>query len=598
MSLGAPTLWGMAGRDDVERVRQSTNLVAMFEAVTTVKKSGASWQAICPFHSEKTPSLSIDPGRGLFHCFGCDEGGDVFTFLQLTEGLEFREALQELADRAGITLAATPGADRNREKRRRLLDAVEEAGRFYRDFFNQSKEREAAAARDYVRGRGYGREIVEKFGLGFSPPGWDALSRYLHQQGFAERVILEAGLAKRNREGRLFDHIRGRLIFPIRNVSGALVGFGGRALGDEQPKYLNTPETPLYKKSELLYGLDMARAEISRAGRAVVVEGYTDVIAFHLADYPAAVATCGTALGKRHLELLGRFASTIILAFDADAAGERAAVRGEELRISSNLDLDLRVAMMPAGQDPADLVKEQDGPQLLREHVEQSESMVRFHVRAILNRHDLKDEVSQGRAMSEAAPLIALRPNSGERDQLAGYVARHTGMKLGTVRREIERARRSARPAESRSASSAPRPAPGPGAESGPVRGEEIEPAQEGMIRHLLAGTAPLKQVEMDLFTGQGVEIAALLLEAARKMKLPPGEPVPLAGLGSPGLEEMLRPLALLNKPLEPAEDLLAYLRDKRLKRRKEELRRLLLEAERRLDREEVSRISRELLQL
>lgn len=598
MSLGAPTLWGMAGRDDVERVRQSTNLVAMFEAVTTVKKSGASWQAICPFHSEKTPSLSIDPGRGLFHCFGCDEGGDVFTFLQLTEGLEFREALQELADRAGITLAATPGADRNREKRRRLLDAVEEAGRFYRDFFNQSKEQEAAAARDYVRGRGYGREVVEKFGLGFSPPGWDALSRYLHQQGFAERVILEAGLAKRNREGRLFDHIRGRLIFPIRNVSGALVGFGGRALGDEQPKYLNTPETPLYKKSELLYGLDMARAEISRAGRAVVVEGYTDVIAFHLADYPAAVATCGTALGKRHLELLGRFASTIILAFDADAAGERAAVRGEELRISSNLDLDLRVAMMPAGQDPADLVKEQDGPQLLREHVEQSESMVRFHVRAILNRHDLKDEVSQGRAMSEAAPLIALRPNSGERDQLAGYVARHTGMKLGTVRREIERARRSARPAESRSASSAPRPAPGPSAESGPVRGEEIEPAQEGMIRHLLAGTAPLEQVDLDLFTGQGVEVAAQLLEAARKMKLPPGKPVPLAGLGSSGLEEMLRPLALLNKPLEPAEDLLAYLRDKRLMRRKEELRRLLLEAERRLDREEVSRISRELLQL
>ena len=587
----------MAGRDDVERVRQSANLPAMFEAVTTVKRSGASWQAICPFHSEKTPSLSIDPGRGLFHCFGCGEGGDVFTFLQLTEGLEFREALQELADRAGITLAATPGADRNREKRRRLLDAVEEAGRFYRDFFNQSKEKEAAAARDYVQGRGYGREIVEKFGLGFAPPAWDALSRFLHQQGFAERVILEAGLAKRNREGRLFDHIRGRLIFPIRNVSGALVGFGGRALGDEQPKYLNTSETPLYKKSELLYGLDMARAEISRAGQAVVVEGYTDVIAFHLADYPAAVATCGTALGKRHLELLGRFAPTVILAFDADAAGERAAVRGEELRISSNLDLDLRVAMMPAGQDPADLVKEQDGPQLLRKHVEQSESMVRFHVRAILNRHDLKDEVSQGRAMGEAAPLIALRPNSGERDQLAGYVARHTGMNLGTVRREIERARRSARPVEPRTASSAPRPTPGPSPESGPLREEEIEPAQEGMIRHLLAGTAPLEQVELDLFTGQGMEVAAQLLEAARKMKLPPGKPVPLAGLGSP-LEEMLRPLALLNKPLGPAEDLLAYLRDKRLKRRKKELRQLLLEAERRLDREEVSRISRELLQL
>lgn len=584
----------MAGRDDVERVRQSANLAAMFEAVTTVKKSGASWQAICPFHSEKTPSLSIDPGRGLYHCFGCGEGGDVFSFLQKTQGLEFREALQELADRAGITLSSAPAADRNREKRSRLLDAVEEAGRFYRDFFEKSEE--AAVARDYVRGRGYGREIVEQFGLGFAPPGWDTLSRYLHQQGFAERVILEAGLAKRNREGRLYDHIRGRLMFPIRNMSGALVGFGGRALGDEQPKYLNTPETPLYKKSELLYGLDMARAEISRAGRAVVVEGYTDVIAFHLAGFPAAVATCGTALGKRHLELLGRFASTVVLAFDADAAGERAAVRGDKLRISSNLELDLRVAMMPAGQDPADLVKEEGGPQLLRERVEQSESMVRFHLRAILNQHDLQDEVSQGRAVGDAAPLIALRPNGVERDQLARYLAGQTGTDMEAVRREIERARRRlGRPAQPSSASSAPRPAPEPSAESGPGRNDEMEPAQQEMIRHLLAGTAPLEQVELDLFTGEGVEVAALLLEAAR---LSPGKPVSLAELGSPRLEEMLRPLALSNKPLEPAGDLLAYLRGKRRGRRKKELRRFLLEAERRMDREEVSRISRELLQL
>lgn len=591
---GGAYTWGMAGRDDVERVRQSANLAAMFEAVTTVKKSGASWQAICPFHSEKTPSLSIDPGRGLYHCFGCGEGGDVFSFLQKTQGLEFREALQELADRAGITLSSAPAADRNREKRSRLLDAVEEAGRFYRDFFEKSEE--AAVARDYVRGRGYGREIVEQFGLGFAPPGWDTLSRYLHQQGFAERVILEAGLAKRNREGRLYDHIRGRLMFPIRNMSGALVGFGGRALGDEQPKYLNTPETPLYKKSELLYGLDMARAEISRAGRAVVVEGYTDVIAFHLAGYPAAVATCGTALGKRHLELLGRFASTVVLAFDADAAGERAAVRGDKLRISSNLELDLRVAMMPAGQDPADLVKEDGGPQLLRERVEQSESMVRFHLRAILNQHDLQDEVSQGRAVGDAAPLIALRPNGVERDQLARYLAGQTGTDMEAVRREIERARRRlGHPAQPSSASSAPRPAPEPSAESGSSRNDEMEPAQQEMIRHLLAGTAPLEQVELDLFTGEGVEVAALLLEAARPS---PGKPVSLAELGSPRLEEMLRPLALSNKPLEPAGDLLAYLRGKRRGRRKKELRRLLLEAERRMDREEVSRISRELLQL
>lgn len=586
---------GMAGRDDVERVRRSVNLAELFEAVTTVRRSGASWQAVCPFHAEKTPSLSIDPGRGLFHCFGCGRGGDVFTFLELTQGLEFREALQELADRAGITLSGPSGSDRTREKRRRLLDAVEEAGRFYHETFLRAKE--AAAARDYVRGRGYDREVVERFQLGFAPSGWDVLSRRLHERGFAERVILEAGLAKRNREGRLYDHIRGRLIFPIRNVSGALVGFGGRALGDEQPKYLNTPETPLYKKSDLLYGLDLARAGISRSGRAVVVEGYTDVIAFHQAEYPAAVATCGTALGKSHLELLGRFASTIVLAFDADAAGERAAVRGDELRISSNLDLDLRVAIMPPGRDPADLVRSENGPGRLREIVETSELMIEFHLKAVLNRFDMKDASSRARAVGEAAPLIALRPNEVERDEHARFVARHTGTEVAAVKREINRARGSGRPPSSPPAAEVPRPERERAADSAPAsEKEKIEPAQEGVIRHLLAGTAPAEQVELDLFTGRGVEVASWLLEEARR--LPPGTPLPLAGGKFPELEEELRPLALLDKPLDPIEDLLSYLAEKRRGRRKEELRRKLLAAERNKDAEEVSRITGELLKL
>ena len=588
---------GMAGRDDVERVRRSVNLAELFEAVTTVRRAGASWQAVCPFHAEKTPSLSIDPGRGLFHCFGCGRGGDVFTFLELTQGLEFREALQELADRAGITLSGPSGSDRTREKRRRLLDAVEEAGRFYHETFLGAKE--AAAARDYVRGRGYDREVAERFQLGYAPSGWDVLSRRLHERGFAERVILEAGLAKRNREGRLYDHIRGRLIFPIRNVSGALVGFGGRALGDEQPKYLNTPETPLYKKSDLLYGLDLARAGISRSGRAVVVEGYTDVIAFHQAEYPAAVATCGTALGKSHLELLGRFASTIVLAFDADAAGERAAVRGDELRISSNLDLDLRVAIMPPGRDPADLVRSENGPRRLREIVETSELMIEFHLRAILNGYDLSDAASCARAVSEAAPLIALRPNEVERDEHARFVARHTGTEVAAVKKEINRqinrTRGSGRPPSSPPAAEIAEPERGRAGGSG-SEPEKIEHAQEGVIRHLLAGTAPAERVELDLFTGRGVEVAAWLLEEARR--LPPGTPLPLAGGKFPELEEELRPLALLDKPLDPVEDLLSYLAEKRRGRRKEELRRQLLAAERNKDAEEVSRITGELLKL
>lgn len=586
---------GMAGRDEVERVRRTVNLATLFEGVTTVRRAGASWQAICPFHAEKTPSLSIDPGRGLFHCFGCGQGGDVFTFLELTQGLEFREALQELADRAGITLSRAPGSDRTREKRRRLLDAVEEAGRFYHEFFLKSEE--AADARDYVRGRGYDRGVVERFQLGFAPAEWDVLSRRLHERGFAERVILEAGLAKRNRDGRLYDHIRGRLVFPVRNVSGALVGFGGRALGDENPKYLNTPETPLYKKSDLLYGLDLARAEISRSGRAVVVEGYTDVIAFHQAEYPAAVATCGTALGRGHLELLGRFASAIVLAFDADSAGERAAVRGDELRISSNLDLDLRVAMMPPGRDPADLVRSEDGPRQLRAIVDQSRSMIEFHLRAIFKRYDLGDAAACGRAMSEAVPLIALRPNPGERDMHARFVSRHTGINLDEVKKaingEINRPGRPGRAPSPPSAAGAPRS--GRGGSSGPAP-EKIEPAQEGVIRHLLAGTAPLERVELDLFTGRGVEVASRLLEEARR--LPAGTPLPLAGGVLPELEEELRPLALQAKPLDPVEDLLSYLAGKRLGRRKEELRRRLLQAELNEDAEEVSRITGELLQL
>ena len=586
---------GMAGRDEVERVRRSVNLATLFEGVTTVRRAGASWQAICPFHAEKTPSLSIDPGRGLFHCFGCGQGGDVFTFLELTQGLEFREALQELADRAGIVLSRAPGSDRTREKRRRLLDAVEEAGRFYHECLLESEE--AADTRDYVRGRGYDRGVVERFQLGFAPAGWDVLSRRLHERGFAERVILEAGLARRNRDGRLYDHIRGRLIFPIRNVSGALVGFGGRALGDENPKYLNTPETPLYKKSDLLYGLDLARAEISRSGRAVVVEGYTDVIAFHQAEYPAAVATCGTALGRGHLELLSRFASSVVLAFDADSAGERAAVRGDELRISSNLDLDLRVAMMPPGRDPADLVRSEDGPQQLREIADNSQSMIKFHLRAILKRYDLGDAAACGRAMNEAVPLIALRPNPGERDMHAVFVSRHTGINLDEVKKAINRAGQQGGAPSPPSDAGSPRSGRGGASGKAPEQQKEkIEPAQEGVVRHLLAGTAPLEQVELDLFTGRGVEVASRLLEEARR--LPAGTPLPLAGGGLPELEEELRPLALRAEPLDPVEDLLDYLAAKRLGRRKDELRRRLLQAELNEDAEEVSRITGELLQL
>ena len=344
-----------ADRDDLERIRQAVNLVELFEGVTTVRKVRGAFKALCPFHTEKTASMSIDPARGLYHCFGCGVGGDIFTFVQETQGLAFGEAVEMLADQAGIVVRRDPQAAKRRERRSRLVEAVETAGRFYHARLKESPD--AGHARAYVRSRDYGVEVVDEFRIGYAPDNFDTLTSHLRGQGFRESDIEAAGLGRRGRGRRLFDQMRGRLMFPIHDVRGEMVGFGGRMLRGEGPKYLNTAETPLYKKSELLYGLDRARSAISREGTAVVVEGYTDVIAFHIAGMPLAVATCGTALGEGHFDLLRRFAPRIVLAFDADAAGAGAAIRGDELRITSDLDLDLRVAEMPEGRDPADLVQ-------------------------------------------------------------------------------------------------------------------------------------------------------------------------------------------------------------------------------------------------
>ena len=385
-----------ADRDDLERIREAVNLVELFEGVTTVRKVRGSFMALCPFHTEKTPSLSIDPVRGLYHCFGCGVGGDVFSFVQETRGLSFVEALETLADQAGIVIRRDPGAAQRSERRKQLLEAVQEAGRFYNARLKEAPD--AGPARAYLRGRGYDGEVVEQFELGYAPDEFDALVSHLRSRGFREKDIATAGLARPARNRRLVDLMRGRLMFPIRNTAGDMVGFGGRLLAGEGPKYLNTSETTLYKKGELLYGLDRSRSAISREGRAVVVEGYTDVIAFHLADMPLAVATCGTALGEGHFDLLRRFASRIVMAFDADDAGAGAAVRGDELRIAANLDLDLRVAKMPEGRDPADMVLEGQIPQL-KEAVDSAQTITRFRIERIFARRDLSEPEDAIRAM-------------------------------------------------------------------------------------------------------------------------------------------------------------------------------------------------------
>jgi DNA primase len=384
--------------------------------------------AVCPFHSEKTPSLSIDPARGLYHCFGCGKSGDVFRWVQETQTLDFNDSVEFLARRAGITLTPDPGSAKRHDRRERLVDAVERATAFYHDRLKSGAD--AGQARGYLRQRGYDADVVEQFVLGFSPPDWDLLVRHLRDAGISDEAMVGAGLASRSSRGSLVDRFRGRLMFPIYDVRGDTVGFGARILDGDGPKYLNSPETPIYHKSRLLYGLNWSKSQIVRADEAVVVEGYTDVIAFHLADMSVAVATCGTALGEEHLDLLRRFSQRVVLAFDADEAGAGAAIRGFDRSVPG--DLDLRVALLPEGRDPADLVSAGDTGKL-EAAIADSLPLLQFRIENELDRFDLAEPEARGRAVQAAAQLISLYPDPVVRHEYAVLVSRRTGVEVAQI---------------------------------------------------------------------------------------------------------------------------------------------------------------------
>ncbi len=419
---------------DRDRVRDATSIVELFAAVTTVKKSGRTYSAICPFHQEKTPSMSLDPARGLYHCFGCGVGGDVFSFVQDTQGLSFPDALEFLAQKAGIVIEEDPGAGRRKGERRRLVEAVRLAGEIYQRRLKTAPE--AGPARAYLRGRGYDAAVVDEFKIGYALASGDDLVRELRAGGVSDATMLEAGLARRGKGGRLYDYFRDRILFPISDVSGDSVGFGGRVLEGDGPKYLNTPDTRIYHKSRLLYGLDRVKGEIRRSGLAVIVEGYTDVIALHRAGYPVAVATCGTALGDDHFDLLRRFADRIVLAFDADLAGIKAALRTDSLEMPVRLDLDLRVAAMPPGADPADLAQRGD-LELLREAVERAVPFLQFWIERELAEYDISEPESRARALRATAPRIARVSDEIARTEYIRFVAERLGIDIETVERAM-----------------------------------------------------------------------------------------------------------------------------------------------------------------
>ena len=430
--------------EDVARVREATDIVQLISNTVALRKAGRRWQGLCPFHSEKTPSFSVNAEEGLYYCFGCRASGDAITFVRQTEGLDFAASVELLAARAGITLRYDNRGEAAQSGRRtKLIEATAAAVDWYHERLLQHAD--AGAARGYLRSRGLTGDEVRDFKLGWAPAGWDQLSRALRSKASAE-VLIDAGLARQNEWGRLTDHFHSRVLFPIFDVRGDPVGFGGRILPDDDgpagPKYKNTPESTLYAKSRLLYGLNWAKEAMVRAGEVIVCEGYTDVIGLHAAEVPQAVATCGTSLTEDHVKTMRRFCDRIVLAFDADAAGSAAAERIYQWEGSHQLDV--YVADLPPGTDPDDLARRD--PEDLRERISGARPFLAYRIERALERGNMNTTEGRVRAADSALAVIDEHPSAIVRDQYLMEVADRCRLPPEGLRDEVTRLRERARP--------------------------------------------------------------------------------------------------------------------------------------------------------
>ncbi|MEZ0053490.1 DNA primase [Mycobacterium sp. MAA66] len=419
---------------DIAAIRERTRIEDVIGEYVQLKRAGAdSLKGLCPFHDEKSPSFNVRPNHGQYHCFGCGEGGDVYAFVQKIEHVTFVEAVELLADKIGHTItysgAAATHVQRDRGSRSRLLAANIAAQEFYAEALRSP---EAAAARQYLLDRNFDEEAARRFGCGFAPAGWDTLTKHLLRKGFEFKELEAAGLSREGRKGPM-DRFHRRLLWPIRGSGGEVIGFGARRLFDDdhmEAKYVNTPETVLYKKSHVLFGLDLAKRDIAKGHQAVVVEGYTDVMAMHLAGVTTAVASCGTAFGDEHLSMLRRlmlddnfFRGELIYVFDGDAAGRAAAVKAFEGE--QNLSGQSFVAVAADGMDPCDL-RLKSGDSVLRDLVARRTPLFEFVIRTALEDYDLDSAEGRVTALRRCVPMVAKIKDSTLRDeyarQLAGWV--------------------------------------------------------------------------------------------------------------------------------------------------------------------------------
>ncbi|MGH2834736.1 MAG: DNA primase [Solirubrobacteraceae bacterium] len=418
--------------DSRDRVREAIDFVELVSTRTELRRAGPrSYEGLCPFHDERTPSFSVEPVEKVYYCFGCQASGDVFTFVQETEGVDFKGALELLADRAGVELAVEaedPREAQKRARRERLLELLARTAGYYERYLWDSEE--AAGAREYLAQRGLGEEILRGFRVGYAPSAWDRVLLASRRGGFSERELYDTGLAQRSQErGSIYDRFRARIMFPLADMRGRVLGFGARATHEGQkPKYLNTSDNDVYHKGRHLYGGDLARAAAAKAGQTILCEGYTDVIAMHQAGFVGTVGLMGTALTVEQVGELGRLAPSVLLALDADSAGQEAMLKAA--RLAAKRELELRVVELPAGADPADLLQ-REGAEAMAELVARSVPFVRFRVERVLAGGQDSTPEGRDRMLAELRPIFAELPQSAMRMDLTRLVSGKLGLGEG-----------------------------------------------------------------------------------------------------------------------------------------------------------------------
>lgn len=507
------------------------------------KRSGANLFGLCPFHSEKTPSFSVSPDKQIYHCFGCGKGGGVINFIMEVENLSFPEAVEFLAKRVGMPLPEETN-DRESRKRSRMLALNKEAARF---FYSQLSTPAGAAACDYMRQRQLSPATARRFGLGFAPDSWNSLTDAMKEKGFTEYELADAGLVRRGKNGGVYDTFRNRLMFPVIDVRGNVIGFSGRILGDDEPKYMNSPETLVFNKSRNLFALNLAKK--SKCGYIILSEGNIDVASLHQAGFDSAVASLGTSLTPEQARLLSRYTDQVIIAYDNDGAGIKAAQRA--IGILEKLDLKVKVLRLEGAKDPDEFIKRK-GPEAFRKLLEGSENQVDYRLRQVTAKYDLSVDEQKVDFLKEATELVARLPGTVERQVYAMRVAAMAAVPENVVADEVERRRKrllsSARRAEDRQQARLDR-APPSGGKALHYADPASAAAEEGVIRLLYLEPGLIREPGLpppeEFSSPELGHIYAAMLEKLRR-----GETANTATLSEAlSGEEMSLLVSLLQKP-------------------------------------------------